>query len=191
ISGSNNVVDSLARAAQPRQWAQTRVLQVIPVTKLLQDDLQTKIKELYSNLLSYRPIHFDGIGENGGSFDGTSHALKTVSSIVVESSGFIHSLTVNYQDGSSSEQYGGPGDRKHSFQLRDNEFVVEVLVWRQTAMSGIQFVTNLGRVSPHYGGYGDTPTVLRSTDGCLVAFCGRLVSGLEAKENKIYQLQVS
>ncbi|KAG8695407.1 hypothetical protein FRC09_009167 [Ceratobasidium sp. 395] len=57
-------------------------------------------------------------------------------------------------------------------------------------MSGIQFVTNLGRVSPHYGGYGNTPTVLRSTNGCLVAFCGRLVSGSEAEENKIYQLQI-
>ncbi|KAG8735792.1 Protein MICROTUBULE BINDING PROTEIN 2C [Ceratobasidium sp. 428] len=192
-SGQGSVIESLAGATQPQQWVRTRVRRVVPVTKLLPDDLQNNIESLYSKLLSYHPIYFDGIGEHGGSFDGTSHALKTISSIVVQSSGFIHSLTVSYQDGSFSEQYGGPSNRKHTFQLRSGESVVEVLVWREPsleAMSGIQFITSLGRVSPHYGGHGGIPTVLRSTDGCLVAFCGRSINHSEAKEtNMIDQLQ--
>jgi hypothetical protein len=94
-------------------------MSVIPTTELLNSDLKMLIKGLYSTLLSYRPLAFDGIGEWGGSFDGTPHALKTISNVLVQCGGLIHSLTVSYLDGSQSDQYGGPSDRKHPFNLRN------------------------------------------------------------------------
>jgi hypothetical protein len=68
------------------------------------------------------------------------------------------------------------------------------VVWSspsQEAITGIQFVTNMGRVSPHYGGSSGTPTVLYSDDGALVAFSGRLTMHTQCKEYMISQLQVS
>jgi hypothetical protein len=74
------------------------------------------------------------------------------------------------------------------------EFVTEVVVWSTTtqeAISGIQFVTNMGRVSPHYGGYGGKPTVFNNDGGALVAFSGRLTMHTQQKEYMVSQLQAS
>ncbi|KAG8713592.1 hypothetical protein FRC08_013058 [Ceratobasidium sp. 394] len=192
VVGQGDIIASLTNASKPCEWVQTRIVRVVPVTELLSHDLKTQVTNLHSALLSYFPLDFNGIGEHGGSFDGTDHAMKIITSIAVQCAGHIYSLTVNYLDGSRSEQYGGTSDRQHIFKIRKEEFVTEIVVWNdpgQEAISGVQFITNLGRVSPHYGGHGGTPAVLSSKDGCLVAFCGRLVNHSQVKVNMISQVQ--
>lgn len=59
------------------------------------------------------------------------------------------------------------------------------MVWADVSyVYGLQFTTNNGRMSPHYGGTAGTPIIMSSEDGVLVAFSGLIVSNL------FYRLQV-
>ncbi|KAG8755477.1 hypothetical protein FRC11_005993 [Ceratobasidium sp. 423] len=48
------------------------------------------------------------------------------------------------------------------------EHITEMLIWGGDWIHGLQFITNLGRCSPHFGGSGPTPTLVRSKGGVLV-----------------------
>ncbi|KAG8743839.1 hypothetical protein FRC10_011306 [Ceratobasidium sp. 414] len=194
VIGQGDIIASLTNAIQPHEWALARIVRVVPVTELLENNLKSQIADLYSALLSYQPLNLDEIQKHSGSFDGTDHAMKIITGIIVQGADHIYSLTINYLDGSRSEQYGGPSDQEYVFKLRKDESVAEVIVWNdpgQEGISGIQFTTNLGRVSPHYGGHGGTPTVQSSKDGCLVTFSGRFVNHSDLRVKMIAQIQAS
>lgn len=64
--------------------------------------------------------------------------------------------------------------RQNLLQHSVGEHITEVMVWADSDwVCAIQFVTNYRRVSPHYGGEGGAPTLLRSDDGILVAISGK------------------
>lgn len=107
----------------PHQWSQVRVLKVAPVTSLLRKEAQDQIAELYSTLLSYRPLALHGLIHHfNKSFDGGPHGLKTISSIALRSSGHIDAMDVVYADGTRSDKQGGNGGNKHIFTLAQGQF---------------------------------------------------------------------
>lgn len=61
------------------------------------------------------------------------------------------------------------------------EHIIEMILWSdQERLYGIQFVTNMGRISPQYGGEHGTPTIARSRGGVLTGFS----SMTRLKDNK-------
>ncbi|QRV82454.1 hypothetical protein RhiJN_10469 [Ceratobasidium sp. AG-Ba] len=102
----------------PSEWVQTRVMRVVPVIDLLEPGLKSRVETLYSALLSYRPPHLDGIGEHGGSFDGTNNALRTITNIIVQCDGPIQSLTVWHLGVTHPAEPRGSGNLKHEFHLQ-------------------------------------------------------------------------
>ncbi|KAG8777533.1 hypothetical protein FRC12_000320 [Ceratobasidium sp. 428] len=180
----DNIVEWLSRGVHPFGWAQARIIRVIPTTDLLGSDLKAEIEALYSRILSYCPSIIEGNSIGGGSFDGTPLALKPIKSIVVHAGSLIDSLATSFSDGTTSDRYGGAGGPKQVFCLRPDEFVIEVVVWTdEETTCGIQFVTNKGKISPHYGGDGGTPSVLNCDGGALAAFAGKV------KKNMVYRVQ--
>ncbi|KAG8713594.1 hypothetical protein FRC08_013060 [Ceratobasidium sp. 394] len=132
----------------------------------------------------------EGNSIGGNSFDGTPHALKPIRSIVVHADSLVDSLTTTYSNGASLVRHGGPGGKEQKFCLRHDEFIVEVLVWTdQETTCGIQFVTNKGRISPHYGGDEGTPSVLNCDGGSLAAFSGKVKQHSYWKKDMIYRIQ--
>ncbi|KAG9082058.1 hypothetical protein FS749_007144 [Ceratobasidium sp. UAMH 11750] len=189
---SKNVVTWLSMGVHPSKWVPARIVRVISTTELLQNDLKAEIEALYSELLSYRPSVMEGNSIGGNSFDGTPHALKPIRSIVVHADSLVDSLTTTYSNGASLVRHGGPGGKEQKFCLRHDEFIVEVLVWTdQETTCGIQFVTNKGRISPHYGGDEGTPSVLNCDGGSLAAFSGKVKQHSYWKKDMIYRIQVS
>ncbi|KAG8724806.1 hypothetical protein FRC09_013992, partial [Ceratobasidium sp. 395] len=180
----DNIVEWLSRGVHPFGWAQARIIRVIPTTDLLGSDLKAEIEALYSGILSYYPSIIEGNSIGGGSFDGTPLALKSIKSIVVHAGSLIDSLATSFSDGTTSDRYGGSGGLKQVFCLRPDEFIIEVVVWtNEETTCGIQFVTNQGRISPHYGGDGGMPSVLYCDGGALAAFAGKV------KKNMVYRVQ--
>lgn len=97
-------------------------MRVAPVTALSSKETEDQIAELYSTLLSYRPLAFGGpIHWNDKLFDGTLHALKTVASLILRSSGCLEALNVVYSDNTLSGKYGGNGGTERIFTLSQGE----------------------------------------------------------------------
>ncbi|QRV82452.1 Jacalin-like lectin domain protein [Ceratobasidium sp. AG-Ba] len=199
----------LSKTRHPSRWSLARVVRVIPIVDILPDDIKQLLETLYSGLLSYRPLVLDGNSVGGYSFDGTPHALKTIKSIVVHSDSTVDSLQLSYADGMITESYGGPGGNKQSFHLQPgiftpslpptlvtftfssiDEFIVEIMVWTDDeTMCAIQFISNKGRVSPHYGGDNGVPRVLNSEGGALSAFSGKIKKNSYWKRDMVYRVQ--
>jgi hypothetical protein len=132
------------------------------------------------------------------SFDDTHHASKTVSSVVVRCEGFIDCLSLTYRPNGESNKHGGWGGTEHKFQLADGrlakalkilrympnnsinlvvagEYITEMRVWAdQHWVYGLQFATNTGRCSPHYGRHLGGLTIARDQGGALVGFSSRV-----------------
>ncbi|KAG8733072.1 hypothetical protein FRC11_008907 [Ceratobasidium sp. 423] len=129
---------------------------------------------LYFQRLSYIPVVIIGPDETYSSVgrrDDTPQASRKVSSVIVDDSPFMRSVACVYLDkGSLSRQeisemniFGG------EFVLAEGEYITEMLIWRDDGVvEGLQFVTNLGRCSRHFGRSSGTPTVARSKGGVLV-----------------------
>lgn len=93
-----------------------------PITSLLKPETKEKLVNLYSTLLSYRPPLLDGVTSDGKIFDGGSHALKTISSLVVHSNtANIMGVSVSYADGTGSGQYGNCGGQEPTFILNNGK----------------------------------------------------------------------
>ncbi|KAG8697484.1 hypothetical protein FRC09_007848 [Ceratobasidium sp. 395] len=183
------IANWLSQRGRPSQWTLARVIQVIPTTDLLQDELKDKILELYMALLSYRPQVLSSGGARTKSFDGTPYAMKQIENIVVYSGASVDSVTTEYPDGVSSGRQGGPGGHKQVFSLTKGEFIIEVLVWESEYTRGIQFMTNTGRISAHFGQNNGKPNVLSSEDGVLVALSGKLSLESYQKYDVLYRIQ--
>lgn len=117
--------------APPEQWSLVRITRVVPITDLLRKEAQSQISELYSTLLSYRPLALKGpINWDGKSFDGTRHALKTLTSIVFRSSGTLEALDMVYLDNTRSGRQGGTGGTERVITL-SNGRSTEILIPRK------------------------------------------------------------
>ncbi|KAG8700323.1 hypothetical protein FRC08_004767 [Ceratobasidium sp. 394] len=170
---TDNITDWLSERMSPFQWSQARIIRVIPTTDLLGDELKAEVQRFYTTLLSYHPSTLEG-RRHVKSFDGTPHTSKTIQSIVVYAARYVDSLSVRYLDGTSSGPHGGKGGHEHVFHISKDEFIVGVVVWENDeATCAIQFITNMGRISPHYGGSEGRPSILDCEDGALVAFSGQ------------------
>ncbi|KAG9088128.1 hypothetical protein FRC06_002222, partial [Ceratobasidium sp. 370] len=171
---TDNITGWLSEGISPFQWSQARILRVIPTTDLLGSKLNAEVQNLYMALLSYRPPVLEGRA-HVKSFDGTPHTGKMIESIVIYAARYVDSLTIRYSGGITFGPHGGRGGHEHVFCINKGEFIVGVVVWKNhEATCAIQFVTNLGRISPHYGGSEGRPSVLDCEDSALVAFSGQI-----------------
>ncbi|KEP46057.1 jacalin-like lectin domain protein [Rhizoctonia solani 123E] len=155
----------------PLHWRQIRVIKVMATTRLLPVELQNQLSQLYVKRLSYIPaVTIGPAGSPCRTQDDTSYASSQVSSVVIYSSDFIRTMKFTYVDKSSSTKHEGTekDGSEHMFVLTNAEYITEMLIWGGDWVYGLQFVTNLGRCSPHYGGSGHTPSMARSKGGVLV-----------------------
>lgn len=97
------------------QWAQVRIVKAGSVTALLSDELQAQLLQLSSSLITYNPPTLAGSTAGGHSFDGSRHALKTISSVTVVRDTHVNSLGVAYSDGTSFNVHGGTGGSSDMF----------------------------------------------------------------------------
>ncbi|KAL5631984.1 hypothetical protein ACGC1H_000119 [Rhizoctonia solani] len=140
-------------------------------TRLLPVDLQNQLSQLYVKRLSYIPALTIGPADSPcRTQDDTPYASSEVSSVVIYSSDFIRTMKFVYADKSSSIKHEGTekDGSEHKFVLTNAEYITEMLIWGGDWVYGLQFFTNLGRCSPHFGGSGHTPSMARSKGGVLV-----------------------
>jgi hypothetical protein len=185
---------------------------VVPTTDLLKQDLREQLSELYAKRLSYCPPLMHKPTEKYASYDDTQHSSRVVSSVIVRTINRFGSLSVTYLDGGESNKHGVGGGDEKVFQLINGmlsrstpplincfipptlgEHITDMIIWiHEDSISGLQFVTNSGRCSPHFGGHDGAPTVARSKGGILVGFIslvhnhpqwGHLLSRVQVSED--------
>ncbi|KAF8750856.1 MYND finger [Rhizoctonia solani] len=122
----------------PIEWRPVKVVEVLPTLKLLPNELQAQLTNLYAERVEIRGTahiiglsthYFDGVISRGGK-DGGNHHMFTLT----EGEHIIEMLT-----------------------CADGEW-----------LRGIQFITNMGRCSVIYGSLEGTPVISRSKGGILV-----------------------
>jgi hypothetical protein len=195
------------------QWCQVKARRVIPTTDLLSCELKEHLNALYTSLLSYSPASMIGITENQTAIDDDLKVLYAISSVKIRSSGMVDCLTFTYVNGMQSKQHGGQGGIESDFPLKNSrsfgkqipiffnnrladEYITEIITWSGVEhdsewVYGIQFVTNEGRVSRHYGGTGGTPTVLKSKNGALVGLFSMTRVHPPSNKLRLSRIQVS
>ncbi|GAB1525728.1 hypothetical protein RhiTH_008893 [Rhizoctonia solani] len=163
------------RYTSPLSWRQIRITKVAPTIELLPPKIQEQLLELYARRLSYVPAITIGPGDSSGrTYDDTPHATKQISSVTVYASDWIRSMRFTYADKTCSTKHEGTEGHgaMHEFKLVEGEYITEMIIWRNQwqYIGGLQFITNLGRCSPHFGGgkLQVTPTVAKSKGGVLV-----------------------
>mmetsp|Transcript_15971 Transcript_15971/g.26098 ORF Transcript_15971/g.26098 Transcript_15971/m.26098 type:complete len:767 (-) Transcript_15971:1560-3860(-) len=80
-----------------------------------------------------------------------------VRKVVVRSGTLVDGLVFYYDDGNVEHKiaFGGTGGNENPpFELQQDEYIIQVKGHKGAYVDQIQFVTNLGRVSPVYGGPG-------------------------------------
>ena len=108
----------------PQLWSPVNIIRVTAITSLLRPETNEKLVELYSTLLSYRPPLLDRSTERSEVFDGSAHALKTISSLVIHSEGGgILGLSVIYTDGTNSGEHGNCGAKIPVFVLNQGKSI--------------------------------------------------------------------
>lgn len=128
-----------------------------------------------------------GIHDSYYSKEDDPMAARAIKSITVSSAYFVNYLLVTYLDGVDSGLHGKEWTQVHKFHLKRGEeygffvetcnrllgeHVTEVVTWSTVSsdtiwLSGIQFVTNRGRVSRHHGEAIGKPTIHRTKNGVL------------------------
>ncbi|CUA68618.1 hypothetical protein RSOLAG22IIIB_07994 [Rhizoctonia solani] len=155
----------------PLQWHQTRIRKVIHTIRLLPVEIQDRLSQLYSQRLSYIPALIIGPSDSScQTHDDTHHAANTISSVTIYTSDFIRTVKFDYADTSKSSKHEGSESQgsEHNMVLIDGEYITEIFIWKHDWIDGLQFITNFGRCSPHFGGLWGVPTVARSKGGVLV-----------------------
>ncbi|CAE6416079.1 unnamed protein product [Rhizoctonia solani] len=163
----------LTKEVPSPQWRKIRISAVVPTLNLLSAELQSQLSQLYAKRLSYSPpLTIGPVDSSSRTHDDIDHASHQISGIIVYATDFVRSLTFLYKDGTRSKHRGTDSyGAEHEFTLADGEFITEMLIWGDDWIRGLQFVTNFGRCSPHFGGGGTvehTPTIARSKGGILV-----------------------
>ncbi|KAG9126180.1 hypothetical protein FRC07_004558 [Ceratobasidium sp. 392] len=148
--------------ASPSSWSVVRVLKVVPTSQLLRTETQSRLADLHSTLLSFLPAVVDGSPVSITAWSGNSHVLRTVLGVSARAQYTRMSVHAIYATRDASE---------YVFQLFDDEKISDVVVWTlDSEVTGVQFVTTRGRVSPPYGGLQGVPTIMNSEGGTLAAF---------------------
>ncbi|KAF8750855.1 hypothetical protein RHS01_09113 [Rhizoctonia solani] len=143
--------------ASPLTWRQIRITKVAPTIELLPPKIQERLLELYAKRLSYVPAITIGPGDSSSkTYEDTPHATKQISSVTVYTSDWIRSMRFTYADKTCSIKHEGTEGygAVHEFKLVEGEYITEMIIWhsQQQYIGGLQFITNLGRCSPHLGG---------------------------------------
>ncbi|KAF8668393.1 carbohydrate binding [Rhizoctonia solani] len=180
LQSENNVKEWLRRPVPPYQWERVRVIKVTHLTTILSKELQFRLNQLYRSLVTYHPVTTQAITSDGTSFDGTSHAYNTISKIAFHSDGsYIKSISVKYITEDSPVTYGSNKTPNNEFTLTAGDYVTDIVLWKdQKGVCGLQLNTSNGITSQHFGSDDGTPTVLRSSGGCLSAFSGIVQSDI-------------
>ncbi|ELU42965.1 Jacalin domain-containing protein [Rhizoctonia solani AG-1 IA] len=153
---------------------------VTHLTTILSKELQFRLNELHRSLVTYCPVTTKAITSDGTSFDGTSHVHNTISKIAFYSDGYyIKSISVKYTTEGSPVTYGSNKTPNNEVTLTAGEYVTDIILWKdQKGVCGLQLNTSKGITSQHFGSDGGTPTVMRSSGGCLSAFSGIVQSDI-------------
>jgi Jacalin-like lectin domain/Clostridium epsilon toxin ETX/Bacillus mosquitocidal toxin MTX2 len=122
-------------------------------------------------------------GAGGNPFDDLSSVgglLGKINAIVVRHGTKIDNIGTIY-DGQSggSITHGGNGGTQDIFELTSNEWITEIRGRSGSALDQVQFVTNLGRMSPAYGGNGGTPFRESRGNSVVKALFGRSGSAVD------------
>jgi len=108
-----------------------------------------------------------GSPDGGGWFDDSVSLFTTIPKspirrIYVRSGKYVDAIQVMYATGASGAQHGENGGSLSFFDLNNGEYVTQIIGRSCSLVDQIQFITNLGRQSPAYGGTGGNPFVLSS-----------------------------
>ncbi|KAF8748491.1 hypothetical protein RHS01_10815 [Rhizoctonia solani] len=160
LQSEDNVKEWLRRPVPPHQWERT--------------------ERAPRSLVTYCPVTTKAITSDGTSFDGTSHVHNTISKIAFYSDGYyIKSISVKYTTEGSPVTYGSNKTPNNEVTLTAGEYVTDIILWKdQKGVCGLQLNTSKGITSQHFGSDGGTPTVMRSSGGCLSAFSGIVQSDI-------------
>ncbi|KAF8748490.1 Endonuclease Exonuclease Phosphatase [Rhizoctonia solani] len=180
LQSEDNVKEWLRRPVPPHQWERVRIIKVTHLTTILSKELQFRLNELHRSLVTYCPVTTKAITSDGTSFDGTSHVHNTISKIAFYSDGYyIKSISVKYTTEGSPVTYGSNKTPNNEVTLTAGEYVTDIILWKdQKGVCGLQLNTSKGITSQHFGSDGGTPTVMRSSGGCLSAFSGIVQSDI-------------
>ena len=121
-------------------------------------------------------------GMGGNPFDDLNAAGNIIGKVVavrVRHGDRIDSINASYDGQSGSTAHGGGGGTEDTFSLDSNEWITEVHGRSGDGVDQLQFYTNLGRVSPVYGGNGGNPFVESRPNSIVKAFFGRSGAGLD------------
>ncbi|KDN36065.1 hypothetical protein RSAG8_11087, partial [Rhizoctonia solani AG-8 WAC10335] len=179
-----DIMISLTRFMAPRDWRQIRISEVMDTTRLLPVEIQYRLSQLYTQRLSCAPVI--ARGDDSKTHDDTPFISMDVSSVTVYATAHIRSITFSYADKVTSSKHEGSdtGGSEHEFVLTDGEHITEMLVWKGDWVYGLQFVTNFGRCSLHFGGNWGIPTMARSRGGVLVG-----AASLIKKDQAVFRFQ--
>lgn len=113
----------LSDSAPVGQWAQVRIIKAAPITALLDRSLQAQLAQLYNSIITSRPLKLDDFDFDSEPqiFDDSPHALKTISAVTVGIGFSVKALSVQYLDGTCSDQHGESGGARHTFKLNHGE----------------------------------------------------------------------
>ncbi|CAE7203505.1 unnamed protein product [Rhizoctonia solani] len=185
LQTEDNIQAWLGKLVPAYQWEQVRIVKAVPLTRLLNNGLQSQLANLHQSLTTYCPTTTNSITLGGTSFDGSSHASKTISSVSVLSDGpYIKTLSVEYTTELSPVKYGDIQNTNNEFELKDGEYITDIMVSKdQIGVCGIQMCTTSGKTSRYFGSDSGSPIIMRSTGGCLAGFTGIV------QADKIHDLQ--
>ncbi|KAF8712386.1 MYND finger, partial [Rhizoctonia solani] len=153
----------------PIEWRPVKVVEVLPTLKLLPNELQAQLTNLYAERLTYvPPLTVAPISYLCKVNDDTVNASKTIWRVEIRGTAHIIGLSTHYFDGVISRG-GKDGGNHHMFTLTEGEHIIEMLTCADGEwLRGIQFITNMGRCSVIYGSLEGTPVISRSKGGILV-----------------------
>ncbi|KDN37964.1 hypothetical protein RSAG8_09815, partial [Rhizoctonia solani AG-8 WAC10335] len=185
LQTEDNIKAWLRKSVPTHQWEQVRIVESTPLTSILNSELQSELAKLHQSLTTYCPTTTNAITSDGTSFDGSSHAFKTMSKVSIYSDGYhIKALSVKYATEPSLVKYGAQQNTNNEFELMCGEHITDVILWKDVkGVCGIQMNTTEGRTSRHFGSDSGSPTIMRSTGGCLAGFSGIV------QADKIHDLQ--
>ncbi|CAE6484447.1 unnamed protein product [Rhizoctonia solani] len=174
LQTEDNIRTWLRKSVPICQWEQVRIVGALPLTSILNNELQYELTELHQSLTTYCPTITNAITSDGASFDGSSHAFKTITNVSIFSDGYhIKALSVKYTTETTPVKYGGGQKPNNQFDLALGEHITDMILWKDSkGVCGIQMNTSKGKTSTHFGSDGGSPTIMRSAGGCLAGFSG-------------------
>ncbi|CAE6489489.1 unnamed protein product [Rhizoctonia solani] len=187
LQTEDNIGVWLRKSVPIHQWEQVRIVKATPLITILNNELQSQLAKLHQSLTTYCPTATSAVTSSGTSFDGSSHAFKTMSKVSIYSDGYhIKTLSVKYATEPSPVKYGAEQNTNNEFELTSGEHITDVILWKDyKGVCGIQMNTNKGKTSKHFGSDNGSPTIMRSAGGCLAGFSGIV------QADKIHDLQAS